>query len=96
MTNYEIMFIVKSTLDDATLNNVVKEIQKLITNNKGKVVEFKDMGRKKLAYPINKEVSGFYYLMNVEASHEVIQEFDRKLRINENIIRHLILKKESE
>ncbi len=96
MTNYEIMFIVKSTLDDATLNNVVKEVQKLISNNKGKVIEFKDMGRKKLAYPINKEVSGFYYLMNVEASHEVIQEFDRKLRINENIIRHLILKKESE
>ncbi len=96
MTNYEIMFIVKSTLDDATLNNVVKEIQKLITSNKGKVVEFKDMGRKKLAYPINKEVSGFYYLINAEATHEVIQEFDRKLRINENVIRHLILKKESE
>ena len=54
------------------------------------------MGRKKLAYPINKEVSGFYYLMNVEATHEIIGEFDRKLRINENILRHLILKKESE
>ena len=96
MTNYEIMFIVKATLDDAALNNVVKETQKLITDNKSKVIEFKDMGRKKLAYPINKEVSGFYYLMNVEATHEVIQEFDRKLRINENILRHLILKKESE
>ena len=96
MTNYEIMFIVKATLDDVALNNVVKETQKLITDNKSKVIEFKDMGRKKLAYPINKEVSGFYYLMNVEATHEVIREFDRKLRINENILRHLILKKESE
>ena len=96
MTNYEIMFIVKSTLDDAAQKNVAKETQSLITDNKGKVIEFKEMGRKKLAYPIDKEVSGFYYLMNAEANAETIKEFDRKLRINENILRHLILKKESE
>ncbi len=96
MTKYEIMFIVKATLDETSLNNLTKEVQKLITDAKSKVIEFKDMGRKKLAYPINKEVSGFYYLMNVDATHEAIQEFDRKLRINENILRHLILKKESE
>ncbi len=96
MTNYEIMFIVKTSLDETSLNNIVKDVQKLITDNKGKVIEFKDLGRKKLAYEINKEVSGFYYLMNVSANKDAIQEFDRKLRINENIIRHLILKKESE
>lgn len=96
MTNYEIMFIVKAALDETKLTTLTKDIQKLITDNKGKVVEFKDMGRKKLAYEINKEVSGFYYLMNVEANKNAIQEFDRKLRINENVLRHLILKKESE
>ena len=96
MTNYEIMFIAKATLDETALSNLTKEVQKLISGDKSKVIEFKDLGRKKLAYPINKEVSGFYYLMNVEASTPVIQEFDRKLRINENILRHLILKKESE
>ena len=96
MTKYEIMFIVKATLEETALNNITKEVQKLITDNKSKVIEFKDMGRKKLAYPINKEISGFYYLMNVEANKETIEEFDRKLRINENILRHLILKKESE
>lgn len=96
MTKYEIMFIVKATLEETALNNITKEVQKLITDNKSTVIEFKDMGRKKLAYPINKEVSGFYYLMNVEANRETIEEFDRKLRINENILRHLILKKESE
>lgn len=96
MTKYEIMFIVKATLEESALNNITKEVQALISENGSKVIEFKDMGRKKLAYPINKEISGFYYLMNVEATNEVIQEFDRKLRINENILRHLILKKESE
>ena len=96
MTKYEIMFIVKATLEESALNDITKEVQNLITDNKSKVIEFKDMGRKKLAYPINKEISGFYYLMNVEANKETIEEFDRKLRINENILRHLILKKESE
>lgn len=96
MTKYEIMFIVKATLEETALNNITKEVQNLIIDNKSTVIEFKDMGRKKLAYPINKEISGFYYLMNVEANKETIEEFDRKLRINENILRHLILKKESE
>ena len=96
MTNYEVMFIVKATLDDATLSKTTNEIQKILTDSNAKVIEFKDMGRKKLAYPINKEVSGFYYLITAEAGKEEIREFDRKLRINENILRHLILKKESE
>lgn len=96
MTKYEIMFIVKATLEESALKSITKDVQALISKGESKVIEFKDMGRKKLAYPINKEISGFYYLMNVEATNEVIQEFDRKLRINENILRHLILKKESE
>ena len=90
MTKYEIMFIVKANVDEATQKSYAKEVQNLITNNKGKVIEFKEMGRKKLAYEIDKNVSGFYYLMNVEATADTIKEFDRKLRINENILRHLI------
>ena len=54
------------------------------------------MGRKKLAYPINKEVSGYYYVMTVEADRETIHEFDRKVSINENVLRHLIIKLEGE
>ncbi len=96
MTNYEIMFIVKATLDEATIKGIAKDVEKLLTDSKSKVIEFKEMGRKKLAYEINKEVSGFYYLINASATHDAIREFDRKLRINENILRHLILKKESE
>ena len=54
------------------------------------------MGRKKLAYPIKKEVSGYYFVMNVEATHETLAEFDRKVTINENVLRHLIIKVEGE
>ena len=54
------------------------------------------MGRKKLAYPINKETSGYYYVMTVEADHDTIKEFDRKVSINEKVLRHLIIKVEGE
>ena len=96
MTKYEIMFIVKSTLDEETIKKTSEDLQKLINKKPSKVIEFKEMGRKKLAYPIKKEVSGYYYVMTVEVTNETLQEFDRKVSINENVLRHLIIKVEGE
>lgn len=96
MTKYEIMFIVKATMEEDQIKKVSDELQKLINKKPSKVIEFKEMGRKKLAYPIKKEVSGYYFVMTVEADNETIKEFDRKVLINENVLRHLIIKVEGE
>lgn len=96
MNKYEIMFIVKATMEADTIKSVSTDMQKLITDNKGKVVEFKEMGEKKLAYPIKKELNGYYYVMQVEATHEAVSEFDRKALINENILRHLVIRIDEE
>ena len=96
MTKYEIMFIVKATMEEDAIKKTSEDLQKLINNKTSKVLEFKEMGRKKLAYPIKKEVSGYYYVITVEANRETIAEFDRKVSINENILRHLIIKVEGE
>ena len=96
MTKYEIMFIVKTTMEDADITKTADTVKGLISGKGSKVIEFKDLGKKKLAYPIKKEVSGNYFLMNVEATHDVIAEFNRKVRINENILRHLVLKLDEE
>ncbi len=95
MTKYEIMFIVKTNMEDDAIKKQAEDTKKLI-NGDSKVIEFKDLGKKKLAYEIKKETQGAYYLMIVEASNEVIKEFDRKCLINENILRHLVLKVEGE
>ena len=92
MNKYEIMFIVKATNEADTIANVAKEMQKLISDNKGKVLEFKELGEKKLAYPIKKEISGYYYVMQVEGSHDTVAEFDRKALLNENVLRHLTIR----
>lgn len=96
MDKYEIMFIVKTTIDEVTVKSTVDSLSKVITDMKGKITDTKDMGQRELAYPINKEISGFYYVLTLEASHEAIAEFDRKARLNENIIRHQIIKLDEE
>ena len=96
MTNYEIMFIVKTTMESDKIKSTIDAMKKIITDGKGKIVETKDMGEKKLAYPIKKELTGYYYVFKVEASKEVIAEFDRRSSIDENILRHLIIKLDEE
>ncbi len=94
MNKYEIMFIVKSENDEKTIKDTVSAFEKVLTDMKSKIVNKKDMGQKKLAYPIKKQVRGNYYLFNVEASSAAIKEFDRKAKIDENILRHIVIREE--
>ena len=96
MTKYEIMFIVKATQEKEGIEKTSKTFEKIITDNKSEVLEFKELGEKKLAYPIKKEISGYYFVMQVEATHKAISEFDRKALLDENILRHLIIKLDEE
>ena len=96
MSKYEIMFIVKTTIDEAVVKESVDNLKSIITDYKGKTIDFKEMGQKEFAYPIKKEISGFYYLLICEASAEAIAEFERKARIDENVLRHLIIKLDEE
>ena len=96
MNNYEMMFIVKAQGEEAEVKKVAESISKVAKENKAKVAELKELGLKKLAYPIKKEINGYYFLMTFEASKEAIAELNRKTSINENVIRHLIVRKEEE
>ena len=94
MDRYEIMFIVKNTIEEEKVKKIADSLKDLITNDKGNIIDFKEMGKRKLAYPNKKEVTGTYYVMTVEANHDTIKEFSRKVSINENVLRHLVIKKE--
>ena len=96
MNKYEIMFIVKATIEGDKIKAASETMKKVISDNKSKVIEFKELGEKKLAYPIKKEINGYYFLMQVEANKEAISEFDRKALLDESILRHLIIKLDEE
>ena len=63
MNKYEIMYIVKATQDADAIKKTGESVKKLVEDCKGKVTEFKELGEKKLAYSIKKEISGYYYVM---------------------------------
>ena len=92
MNKYEIMFIVRPDMEEAEIKKTADGMKKVLTDGKAKLVEEKAMGQKELAYEIKKVNTGFYYLYIVEANKEAINEFDRVARINENLLRHLIVK----
>ena len=94
MTKYEIMFVVRPDMEEAEIKKTAAEMKKVLTDAKAKVLDEKAMGQKELAYEINKYSTGYYYLLVVEASKEAEQEFNRVARINENLLRHLIVKVE--
>ena len=96
MNKYEMMFIIKATMEEANVKTAANNIKNLAESLKAKVESFKEMGQKKLAYPIKKEVSGYYFVMTMTASKDAVKEIDRKASIDENVIRHLIIKLDEE
>ncbi|MDD3341374.1 MAG: 30S ribosomal protein S6 [Bacilli bacterium] len=93
MRNYEIMFIVRPTLGETEIKEVVKNFENILTSNGAKVVDFKEMGQKEFAYEIKKMKSGYYFVYNIEATDDkAIKEFDRLSLISNDIVRHLITK----
>ncbi|MBQ8681418.1 MAG: 30S ribosomal protein S6 [Bacilli bacterium] len=93
MTKYEIMFIVRADIDDETRKNTVKTLEKALTDSKSTITLSKELGQKEFAYEIKKMKSGYYYLYNIETNESTAtKEFERIARIDENVVRHLVLK----
>ena len=92
---YEIMFIVRPNLEEASVKEVAKSFEKVLTDNKANVTSSKDLGQKELAYEISGHKTGYYFLINLEANDaKAINEFDRLSLISEDVIRHLIIKED--
>ena len=81
-------------MEEAEIKKTAEEMKKVLTDKEVKVLEEKSMGQRELAYEINKFKTGYYYLYIVEANAEAVKEFDRVARINESLLRHLVVKVE--
>ena len=91
MRKYEIMYILKADLDEAAREAAMQDLQKLLEDNGAKVnnVDTK-LGLRELAYPINDETKGFYVVLKVEADEAALYQFNRKVKINPAVLRHLV------
>ena len=95
MKKYEIMFIVKPDLEEGAIKSVFDSVKTVLEEQNATIVESKEMGQKELAYEVNKYKNGYYFYFLVEANDsKAVKEFDRVALINENIIRHLVVRVE--
>lgn len=90
MKKYEIMYILKANLEDAQRKEVIEKLHSLLTNEGTKVTNVNEWGLRDLAYPIKKETKGYYVVIKVECEPNATKEFDRKTKINNNVLRYLI------
>lgn len=87
MHEYETVFILDPGLDENQVNDEVEKAQALITSHGGKIVEVQRWGRKRLAYEIRKKRDGVYTFIKHESTGEVVKELERRLRLNDNVMR---------
>ena len=89
LKQYETVFIATPVLSDSQVKEAVKKYRDFITDNKGVIVHEEDWGMKKLAYPIQKKSTGFYYLIEFRAEPSFIAKLEVQYRRDERIIRYL-------
>jgi small subunit ribosomal protein S6 len=93
MKAYELLFFVDPTSTDEALAGVSKRIELTVTDNGGTVDSVDDWGKRRLAYEIDGLTEGSYTLVNFHADPTQIEELDRVLRINDNVKRHMIVRR---
>ena len=94
MKAYELLFFVAPTISDEDRVAVMKRIETTIAEGAGKVDNVDEWGKRKLAYEINGLTDGDYTLVNFHADPQNFAELDRVLRINDAVVRHMIVKRE--
>lgn len=95
MKHYETMFIVKPTLVEEEIKQKIDFYKDAITKNGGSIQTCLDMGMRNLAYEIKKHKRGYYFVIYFTAEPKSILELERLYRINEDILRFIVIKYES-
>ena len=93
MRTYELVLIVHPDLDDEAVNQTVEKIKNWIETGKGKIVELQEWGKRRLAYPIQKQYEGLYYLLKLELDPATNAELERNIRILEPVMRYMLIAK---
>ena len=89
---YECTYIINPGLDDAQIENTIKATDDMIVKNSGQVVGIDHIGRRRLAYPIEKKHNGYYVSIEFEAEGKIVEKVERFLTLDENVMRYLTLK----
>ncbi len=91
MRNYELLSIIKPNIDSEEFDKLVAKIEDAIVALDGRVTSTDKMGRKKLSYDIKDFRDGYFVVHNFEMDPAQVAKFNRQLRLNENVLRIMLL-----
>lgn len=91
MRTYELCYIAAADLPEDKRTELYGEVQTLV-NEKGQILEAREMGKRRLAFPIKKKVEGIYQVIYFQGPQDFMIRVDTKLKQMEGILRHLILR----
>ncbi|MDD3303459.1 MAG: 30S ribosomal protein S6 [Clostridia bacterium] len=95
MNNYESVIILSANAPEEATVAFGEKMKELISAN-GELTNVEEWGRKTLAYEINKQTEGYYILFTFVANPEFIAEFERILRLDEIVLKHMVIRKDKE
>lgn len=96
MRDYELMVVLSPDLDEAGVDATTERLGTQIGGRGGEVVDVQKWGRRRLAYPIAKHRDGFYTVAKLKLTPEAAEPLERSLRLNESVIRHLLVRLDEE
>lgn len=92
MYNYEIALIIRPEVEEEGQAALIERLGELLTSEGGQVADVETWGRRRLAYPIRKIQEGHYYFIHGEFSASVLPELERTIKLNEDILRHMVIR----
>ncbi len=89
---YEVVFIVDPTADDDEVTRLTDGFKQIVTDQGGTITKSESMGRRQLAYEILHKTEGTFVLLEIEGSGHEIAELERRMRVNDRIIRYITVR----
>jgi small subunit ribosomal protein S6 len=96
MNQYELALVVNAKVEDDVKNAVVEAAKELVTRFGGNITNVEDAGKKRLAYEIQKMKEGYYFFIQFDAEATVPAEIESRLRIMDNVLRFLCIRRDEE
>jgi len=92
--DYELGFILHPEVSEEQTRTILGRVEQVVTNNSGQIVRVNQWGRRRLAYPIQHNRDGYYVFIDMILTPETVIELDRTLKVSEEVLRHLLKRRD--
>lgn len=89
---YEVMYIIDPGVSEEDVTRLSDNLRQTITDQGGTITKSEDMGRRQLAYPIDRNNEGHYMLLEIDGTGREIAELERRMRVNDQVIRYITVR----